>query len=294
MKAIQRIRNREKDRNEWRKMTQVCGKDKLSAVKEVETWDGYQWNRKCTKDEVEKGIMEENGKRFRLTESTPLMSEYFKNKLGYLAERSPENEIWKGNTEGFKNISEEVKRMFEMFEGNSKKEVDTVITAIDFKTYWKKAKERTSSSVSGLHFSHYKSAADSDRMSEIHAIMTHMASNSGVPLVRWTKGLSCMLEKEKGVCIVDKLRAILLMEADFNFGNKLLFGHRLMKQMENTGDIPAEQHGSRNAHRSIEVALNRRFISDISHQKRSDMMIAGVDAEFCYDRIVHSFAIMAA
>ena len=85
-------------------MTQVFGKDRLSAIKEVETWDGYQWNRKCTKDEVERGIMEENEKRFSLTESTPLMFEYFNNKLGYLAEWAPENEIWKGNTEGFKHI----------------------------------------------------------------------------------------------------------------------------------------------------------------------------------------------
>ena len=67
MKAIQRIINREKDRNEWRKMTQVFGKDRLSAIKEVETWDGYQWNWKCTQDEVEIGIMDEIEKRFRLT-----------------------------------------------------------------------------------------------------------------------------------------------------------------------------------------------------------------------------------
>ena len=59
-------------------MKQVFGKDRLSAIKEVETWDGNHWNRKCTKDDVEKGIMEENEKRFRLTESTPLMSEYLK------------------------------------------------------------------------------------------------------------------------------------------------------------------------------------------------------------------------
>ena len=133
-------------------MKQVFGTDRLIEIKEVETWDGYQWNSKCRKDEVEIGIMEENEKSFHLTESTLLMSGYLKNKLGYLAERSPANEIWKGNTEGFKNISEEVKRMFEMFEGNSKKEVNSEITALDFKKYWKKAKERTASSVSGLHF----------------------------------------------------------------------------------------------------------------------------------------------
>ena len=35
-----------------------------------------------------------------------------------------------------------------------------------------------------------------------------------------------MLEKEKGVFKVDKLRAILLMEADFNMANKIIFGPR--------------------------------------------------------------------
>jgi hypothetical protein len=33
-----------------------------------------------------------------------------------------------------------------------------------------------------------------------------------------------MLEKKKGVILVDKLRAILLMEADFNYANKTVFG----------------------------------------------------------------------
>ena len=33
-----------------------------------------------------------------------------------------------------------------------------------------------------------------------------------------------MLEKKKGVRIPSKLHAILLMEADFNFPNKLFFG----------------------------------------------------------------------
>jgi hypothetical protein len=33
-----------------------------------------------------------------------------------------------------------------------------------------------------------------------------------------------MLEKKKGVIIMDKLRAILLMKADFNFGNKTIIG----------------------------------------------------------------------
>jgi len=36
-----------------------------------------------------------------------------------------------------------------------------------------------------------------------------------------------MLEKELGINLASKLRAILLMEADFNAANKLIYGNRL-------------------------------------------------------------------
>ena len=41
--------------------------------------------------------------------------------------------------------------------------------------------------------------------------------------------MSVMLEKIAGVALVTKLREILLMEADFNFHNRLIFGDRMMK-----------------------------------------------------------------
>ena len=37
-----------------------------------------------------------------------------------------------------------------------------------------------------------------------------------------------MLEKIAGVALVTKLWAILLMEADFNYHNRLIFGSRMM------------------------------------------------------------------
>jgi hypothetical protein len=53
--------------------------------------------------------------------------------------------------------------------------------------------------------------------------MTELAVTGGSPFNRWQSGLSVMLEKQRGVYRVDKLRAILLMEADFNFYNGLMF-----------------------------------------------------------------------
>ena len=51
-----------------------------------------------------------------------------------------------------------------------------------------------------------------------------------------------MLEKIAGIALVNKLRAILLMEADFNFHNKLIFGKRMLQVARAEGLIPDEQY----------------------------------------------------
>jgi len=98
----------------------------------------------------------------------------------------------------------------------------------DYKRYWKKAKERTSSSFSSLHFGHWKVAADDDFLAEIHSLICDIALDSGYSLLRWQSGLTIMIKKKAGVIQVDKLWAILLMEADFNFTNKLIVGSRMV------------------------------------------------------------------
>jgi hypothetical protein len=72
-----------------------------------------------------------------------------------------------------------------------------------------------------------------------------------------------MLEKMAGVIKVEKLRAILLMEANFNFFNGLMYAGRMMHQAELLHRIPAECYGSRKNHEAIEVAVNWRLVADL-------------------------------
>ena len=72
-----------------------------------------------------------------------------------------------------------------------------------------------------------------------------------------------MLEKKEGLIHVSKLWATLLMEADFNFSNKLIFGWQMMHFMEDHDDIPFECYGSCQDHEVIDIALNRWLIGDI-------------------------------
>ena len=93
---------------------------------------------------------------------------------------------------------------------------------------WSKAKEKKLSSVSGLHFSHYKAGAKSDLISHLHALKTSVLLRRGVFLARCSKGLSVMLENIMGCTLLTKLSSILLMEADFNHSNKAIFGFRML------------------------------------------------------------------
>ncbi len=49
-----------------------------------------------------------------------------------------------------------------------------------------------------------------------------------------------MLENMFGCTLISKLRSILLMEAHFNFSNKLIYGVRMMNNMRKHGYMPEE------------------------------------------------------
>jgi hypothetical protein len=61
-----------------------------------------------------------------------------------------------------------------------------------------------------------------------------------IQLKHWSRGLSVMLKKTLGVTLVTKLRAILLMEADFNTSNKIIYSVRMMGQARDHNSMPDE------------------------------------------------------
>ena len=111
---------------------------------------------------------------------------------------------------------------------------------ISFQHYWRRVKDCTVSSFSGRHFDHYAAAAHSDLLSEAHTRHLALITKTGAAPKRWSKGLSVMLEKIAGVAVVTKLGAILLMEADFNYHNRLIFEDRMMKLARENELVPEE------------------------------------------------------
>ena len=72
------------------------------------------------------------------------------------------------------------------------------------------------------------------------------------------------------------MRTILLMEADFNMGNKRL-GRQLMRHAESEGLLALEQYGSQKFHMAINQGLNKRLAFDILRQKRQRGALCSTD-----------------
>jgi hypothetical protein len=98
-----------------------------------------------------------------------------------------------------------------------------------------------------------------------------------------------MLEKIPGFQLINKLMSILLMEADFNSINKILFGIRMLKMRRLHGFMPDEIFSERNR-TAEEGTLLKVLFYDVVQQTRSAAGISTMDADNCYDRVSHAIA----
>jgi hypothetical protein len=109
---------------------------------------------------------------------------------------------------------------------------------------------------------------------------------------RWVSALTVLLEKEFGNIYLDKMRAICLMEADFNWLMKLVFTKRMMDQAYDAGIIPLEQlarRGTRAAHGILCKVLFCNMIRVVHLVAR----LPSVDLGNCYDAVSHPIASIA-
>jgi hypothetical protein len=130
----------------------------------------------------------------------------------------------------------------------------------------RKVKENTSSGMSGLHYGLWKANAEVEELATIDATLREIPYKTGYTLKRWKKGIDVELCKEPGNFNLERLRTIVLLEADYNTNCKKV-GRDAMKSAEALAKDPAavapEQYRSRKRHRAIEVCLNMRLVDDI-------------------------------
>ena len=89
-----------------------------------------------------------------------------------------------------------------------------------------------------------------------------------------------MLEKMFGCALITKLQSILLMKADFNTTNKIIYGQRMLHQARKYYLIPEEIYSKQNC-LADDGTLAKVLFYEIIRQTQLPAAIGAVDADNC-------------
>ena len=102
------------------------------------------------------------------------------------------------------------------------------ISAEDYESGMKQWSEKTSTSPSGRNLSLYKSLLGDKDFTDFFRRMCELPVVHGFAPTRWAHALKLLLEKDPGSPRVSRLRAIYLLEADYNLVLRIIWGRRMM------------------------------------------------------------------
>jgi hypothetical protein len=214
----------------WRKLNYVTGKKQTRSATSVQVEDqSGAILEHTTKETVEDSIFSEvNNKRYTMAGEAPICNgELFKD-FGHMADTPASKAVLDGtyiapqDTDTTTHeLLAEIAAIRRIIPSNL---VVIFITPDQWKGYWKIVNKETLSSESGIHFGHYIVGCKLDIIAHYHTARVSVVLAHAIQLERWSRGLLMMLEKNIGNTLVTKLRAILLMEADFNATNKIIYG----------------------------------------------------------------------
>ena len=292
-----RILRAEEQRRKGRICRRINQKLAGGSVTHVIVTDPDGSQRTCNdKDSIEAACLETHENKYRQTEDSPFMQDPLLRDFGYQDAYYHAEEILLGIYDIPDGVSIHTRRMIaEMKMPPEILEYDPCPDFVSDHSHtsaWRKAKERTSAGISGLHFGMFKAQAKDPECASLDASMRSVAYRTGHVYPRWKKGVDVVLLKRQLDFRVEKLRTILLLEADANMNYKQL-GRDGMWNGLRSGVAAKEDYGGKKNHRAIEVSLNQRFTGDILRQKRKAAIICSTDAKGCFDRIVHIVAYIA-
>ena len=101
-----------------------------------------------------------------------------------------------------------------------------------------------------------------------------------------------LLEKEFGSIFFDKLRAIILFEADFNWIQKIVFSTKMANLAEKHNLIPPEQCAAPRKDGN-EGSLLKVFHTDHLRTMQIRHATISADLENCYDSVAQAVAALA-
>ncbi len=139
-----------------------------------------------TEDEVVRHTSNHLSKCFRLAYSAPCYCRKLFDYFGFTGDTECAQQILEGTYDFPPGTNIWTKKIFQeahyIFFHMSGTDIAFIVTTEDFQNFWRRVDEKTSSSFSGVTFSHYKAAASNPMLSAMHAAHLTACAHRGLPL----------------------------------------------------------------------------------------------------------------
>ncbi len=138
----------------------------------------------------------------------------------------------------------------------------------------------------------YKAASYSRDLSALQAAKFSACAKEGAPLARWGVGLTILLEETRRKKLINKMRTICLLEADFTWLNKLIYSHRMMNSALDENLIPLECFAKKGSN-CVNAVMTKIMYCEETRMHHHPMIILCNDFADCYDRVALLIAAVA-
>jgi hypothetical protein len=191
------IIQREGTKDDWRRIKQATGKPITGAIHSIQKVVGGTVVEVTDGNEMNTEVQKVTEKQFDLAKSAPVMSSSLAPLVGFCADAPFTHQLVQGMAQIPEDVDKVTTRMIEEIQAlwDQLRETHQApeITKFDFKQYWTRQKEATSSSLSGVKFSHMKVSMRSEMISQFLCDQLTLVGQAGIPPDRWSKGLQVML-----------------------------------------------------------------------------------------------------
>jgi len=172
----------------------------------------------------------------------------------------------------------------------------------------KKWPERTTTSPSGRHLGIYKSLGKhvvkkkkddtdtepstglNDGSGVLHIIfdLMSLALRHAYPLKRWRRVWTIFIEKEPGNPDINRLRCIMIFEADWQLLLKYHSSYGFLPKTEEAGQLVYAQGGGRKGRSAIDQATQQIVETEIIHLNQRPALDLYLDLRMCFDLMVEA------
>lgn len=279
------LQQREQTKEYFRRIRYCEGKQKGGSVDRIQVLQDEETKIIYEKHQIENEIMRVNKIKLLQAKHTPLRGEQLSILLGEQGDFDTWEQILRGRIQLPDNVDESLKVWYSYITNYDKHPTtDFTWTTKEYFDSWTKISEEKTT-LPGIQVAHIKCIQPESDAAEIISLLSLIPFMVGYSPITWRRGIDSMIPKKTADLRPEKLRLILLLDARFNHGNKLI-GKKMMEYGEQHNLLAPEQYGSRRAKSAIDHATNKRFTLDIIRQSRSNAIYIANDAKSCYDRII--------